>query len=514
MAFNIGINVIETDGNATPAIEGAPTSVAGLLVRTRRGPTERAVRVSSFGQFAAVFGGHDPRFLGAYGVDAFFRNGGREVHIARVPGSGTPAAASITLKGRDSTNSLKVTAGARGTAEVGAWGNDLYVDVTDNPEFSTRLVATRAGNQPARLTGQVISGTVDLRPANAGDPARVLTIEVDGTANPVAVTLDATTLPAVDKATPADVAAAINAKAPTRLIASVASNGIVLVSRSKGGTASIKAVNTGSDATTRTNLGFPNGNVEATGTAAASTPAYTEAQVTSIVGFRSGDVVRFDDGITQTWVKLTGVERRLDSGGNPQYFVVFTAPTAATDRHEYRTQDAATVSTCEFNLVVRQQTPDADRPVVVETWEKLGLDPARPNYAVTRVNDPSAGSAFVVLADEAAGSYTGRDVPSVIGVHLGTSDTSNTGLTRTEGSDGGDPATADYTASLARFDSVAVQLVALLEGLPDGMLKAVTRAGLDYCAGEDKGDCMWVGHTPVNIDQPAAKAFGQEFRAA
>jgi len=32
MAFNLGINVVEVDGRATPSIVAAPVSVAGLLV--------------------------------------------------------------------------------------------------------------------------------------------------------------------------------------------------------------------------------------------------------------------------------------------------------------------------------------------------------------------------------------------------------------------------------------------------------------------------------------------------
>jgi phage tail sheath protein FI len=48
--------------------------------------------------------------------------------------------------------------------------------------------------------------------------------------------------------------------------------------------------------------------------------------------------------------------------------------------------------------------------------------------------------------------------------------------------------------------------------MPAAMLRAVTRAALDYCAG--KGDCMYVGHTPEGRDGAGAKAFGQDFRAA
>ena len=92
MAFNIGINVVETDGKSTPAVAGAPTSVTGILLRSRRGPTNQAVRVSNFQQFVTRFGTYDTRFVGAYGVEGFFQNGGREAYVAREVGSGSVAA--------------------------------------------------------------------------------------------------------------------------------------------------------------------------------------------------------------------------------------------------------------------------------------------------------------------------------------------------------------------------------------------------------------------------------------
>ena len=95
----IGINVIETDGTAAPAIAGAPTSVAAIVLRSARGPTGQAVRVSNFRQFVARFGGHDARFAGAYAVEGFFANGGREANVVRVAGSGG-AAARVTLVDR------------------------------------------------------------------------------------------------------------------------------------------------------------------------------------------------------------------------------------------------------------------------------------------------------------------------------------------------------------------------------------------------------------------------------
>src|SRR5205814_6573825 len=109
----------------------------------------------------ARFGGHEAHFIGAYAVEGFFQNGGREAHIARVAGSGG-VAASVALKDHAGNNTVKLTAGYRGSPEVGEWGNNLYVEVRDNAEFSTRLKTTLAGNQPARLQGNALGGAVDL----------------------------------------------------------------------------------------------------------------------------------------------------------------------------------------------------------------------------------------------------------------------------------------------------------------------------------------------------------------
>jgi hypothetical protein len=229
----IGINVIETEGSAAPAIAGAPTSVTGVMVRAQRGPTDRAVRVSNFRQFLDRFGGHDARFAGAYAVEGMFANGGREAFVARVTGPGATAG-SVVLKDRAGVDTLRVAAGSRGAEETGAWGNDVYVDVRDNPEFSTSLIADRAGAKPARLAGNAFTGgAVDLSVA-VGSPARRVRIAVDSPATNFEVVFDQTAVPVLTQATAEDVAAAINAAAGTRVVASAAADVLRIVSRRKG----------------------------------------------------------------------------------------------------------------------------------------------------------------------------------------------------------------------------------------------------------------------------------------
>ncbi len=503
----IGINVIETDGSAAPAIAAAPTSVTGVVLRSRRGPTGQAVRVSSFRQFAQRFGAHDTAYTGAYGVDGFFANGGREAWIVRVAGTGAQAAR-VTLLDRVGNGTLRVGAGYRGTEEGGTWGNDLYVDVRDNPEFTTALTVSRSGHQPARLQGSAWAGsTVDLTPTNPGDPPRKLRLTIDGPQN-FDVTFDSSAVPVLSAATPADVAAAINAVGGSKLVASPSAGGLLIVTRKKAAAASVQAA-TGFDDPTRTLLGL---NVATASGAAGPAGPYDSVQVTSFSGFEVGDWVRLDDGISSDWVQITQLEAQATGGGGTNYVVHFTAP-AASAQNEYRTQDGATLSTTEFDLVVRMHDPTDPAPVPVETWEKLSMSSAASRYAPNLVNDQYSGSAYVVVADQNAGSFAGSDAPALgTGFRLGLSTPSTATLTRQAGANGGTPTTQDFTGALGAFDTVAVQLLIVPEAMQDAMLSAVTRAALDYCAA--RGDCMFVGHTPPQRDESGAKSFGQTFRSA
>ncbi len=67
----------------TGLIPGLRTDVAGLVGIAEQGPIDQPVRVTSWRQFASVFGGFAPEGLMAYAVRAFFENGGRVCHIVR-----------------------------------------------------------------------------------------------------------------------------------------------------------------------------------------------------------------------------------------------------------------------------------------------------------------------------------------------------------------------------------------------------------------------------------------------
>jgi phage tail sheath protein FI len=127
MAFNIGINVLETDGKAVPSIVGAATSVGAFLVRATRGVPNVVYRLSSMSQFKEAFGPPLDGSFGYYAVKGFFDNGGSVAYVLRIADGAVAAPAAHTY-GAD----LTVTAGYLGTVDPGLWGDDVSTRVIDN----------------------------------------------------------------------------------------------------------------------------------------------------------------------------------------------------------------------------------------------------------------------------------------------------------------------------------------------------------------------------------------------
>ncbi|XXT15210.1 hypothetical protein WME94_33665 [Sorangium sp. So ce429] len=135
MTMNVGVNVIEVDGRASPAIQPAQTSVAAFLGLTTRGVPDRPVRVSSPDQARERFGPPRGDAHLSFAVDGFFLNGGREAYINRIVGRGSRAAsATLSNRATPAAPALRVSAGYRGSEDPGEWGNALRVDVRDDPK--------------------------------------------------------------------------------------------------------------------------------------------------------------------------------------------------------------------------------------------------------------------------------------------------------------------------------------------------------------------------------------------
>jgi phage tail sheath protein FI len=138
MTMNIGINLLETNGTATPSIQGAATSVAGFIVRSARGLPGVVRTLTQFSDFTYYFGDYTSDAYGAYCIRGFFDNGGALAYATRVVDTTTAKAATAPFN--DASNPAKqfiVTAGFRGTADVGNWGMKIGIVITTNIATST-----------------------------------------------------------------------------------------------------------------------------------------------------------------------------------------------------------------------------------------------------------------------------------------------------------------------------------------------------------------------------------------
>jgi len=196
MSFNVGLNVLEVDGKAAPSIQAAPTSVAGFVIKSRRGIPGRVYRVTNWSQFVEHFGGYMSSVYGAYAVRGFFDNGGTTALVTRVVNTAqgkASAASAISQEGpwtlvSEATNTLKIT-----------------IDTSDE-----RLVEFR-GLSAATLEG-TDGPTIDLSfDPSVGEEPKVIEISVNG-ADPESCTfVDDDGFPeGLENATLAQVAAVMN----------------------------------------------------------------------------------------------------------------------------------------------------------------------------------------------------------------------------------------------------------------------------------------------------------------
>jgi len=103
-------------------ITGVATSIALFIGWSRKGPTDRAVRISNFTDFERIFGGLDGASYLGYGVRQFFGNGGADAYVIRIVDetAGTGA----------NPSKLTVDSFTVNAISPGLWGNKLRVKST------------------------------------------------------------------------------------------------------------------------------------------------------------------------------------------------------------------------------------------------------------------------------------------------------------------------------------------------------------------------------------------------
>ncbi len=125
-----GVFVVEEE--TAPRIPQLGVATAAFVGVAQKGPTDRALLVTSYSQFVKRFGSFFQGNYLAFAVRAFFNEGGTRAFIARAVGSGA-AASQITLKDHAVVNTVTLDA-----ENPGAWGNDLSV-TTEKYSLSSTL---------------------------------------------------------------------------------------------------------------------------------------------------------------------------------------------------------------------------------------------------------------------------------------------------------------------------------------------------------------------------------------
>jgi uncharacterized protein len=204
----------------------------------------------------------------------------------------------------------------------------------------------------------------------------------------------------------------------------------------------------------------------------------TSAKLASLRDIRVGTVVRLADGANAFYRKVTSV----DTAGNEIGWSGTVGPPLD--------KDTATVTTGEFQLVVRYRAVPTGGFQVVEQWRSLSMETDSPDYAAGRINHAFTGSRYITVTDLSGDAPSGEENPVPVA-----------GRPLTNGADApagpldhaGD---AGQRTGLHALDTVQVQLLAVpdVHALGDADRELVVRAALDYCAG--RGDCMFVGSAP------------------
>ena len=168
---------VEENSSGVRAIPGVSTSVTAFVGFLKRGPLNRALPVSSFGEFDRIYGGLDADSEVSYAVQQFFLNGGKEALIVRVaaddPATGNDLAR-MTMQDEAGNPVLEALA-----ESPGEWGNRLQVDVDYDqvdPATSFNLKVTEFVPQGGIVVAASVTSfrNLSMDPASTGYAVRAV----------------------------------------------------------------------------------------------------------------------------------------------------------------------------------------------------------------------------------------------------------------------------------------------------------------------------------------------------
>lgn len=151
---------VEEVPSTVRTITGVATSITAFIGRARRGPTDRAVRVQSFGEFTRIFGGLWGLAPMTHAVSQFFQNGGGDAVIVRIfnhDGDDPP----------DNVNTIEFTSGGGSlvleASSPGTWSEVLSATVDhDTRDTSDLLLFNLRVEMLDAVGGSAVSSEVFL----------------------------------------------------------------------------------------------------------------------------------------------------------------------------------------------------------------------------------------------------------------------------------------------------------------------------------------------------------------
>jgi uncharacterized protein len=119
---------IEEIPSGVRTITGVATSITLFVGWAPRGPTDRALRLTSFADYQRAYGGLDSRSDLGYAVRHFYDNGGADAYILRIADTATARTAACDI------DDLHIEA-----SSPGAWANQFSVKLERRPDDATRF---------------------------------------------------------------------------------------------------------------------------------------------------------------------------------------------------------------------------------------------------------------------------------------------------------------------------------------------------------------------------------------
>jgi phage tail sheath protein FI len=160
---------IEEIPSGVRTIMGVSTSTTAFVGRTLKGPAEEPTLISSFGEFATIFGGLWDQSPLSFSVQQFFGNGGQLAIIVRLANGAT--ATQFQLPAGAQTLALEASS-------PGAWGDNLRIAVDTITKDPTKNLFNLTVTDPGPPTGTGSGATEVLRnlSVTSGDPRFITSV--------------------------------------------------------------------------------------------------------------------------------------------------------------------------------------------------------------------------------------------------------------------------------------------------------------------------------------------------